>query len=66
MSKVTNVLVSGVGGQGTILASDLISDTALALGFDVKKNEVHGMAQRGGAVLTQVRYGEKVFSPLIP
>ena len=66
MSKVTNVLVSGVGGQGTILASVLISETVLALGFDVKKSEVHGLAQRGGSVISHIRYGEKVHSPIVP
>lgn len=62
---VTNILVAGVGGQGVILASDLMADTFLAAGYDVKKSEVHGMAQRGGAVSSHVRYGEKVFSPII-
>ena len=62
---VTNILVAGVGGQGVILASDLMADTFLAAGYDVKKSEVHGMAQRGGTVSSHVRYGEKVFSPII-
>ena len=62
---VTNILVAGVGGQGVILASDLMADTFLAAGYDVKKSEVHGMAQRGGAVSSHVRYGEKVYSPII-
>jgi len=60
-----NVLISGVGGQGVILFSNLLSAVALASGFDVKKSEVHGMAQRGGSVNTHVRYGSAVFSPLI-
>jgi len=60
-----NVLVCGVGGQGVILFSNLLADVALAAGFDVKKSEVHGMAQRGGSVNTHVRYGERVYSPLI-
>ncbi len=64
--RVTNVLIAGVGGQGTILSSDLLSHAALSLGFDVKKSEVHGLAQRGGAVVTQVRFGKKVYSPIIP
>ena len=51
---VTNILVAGVGGQGVILASDLMADTFLAAGYDVKKSEVHGMAQRGGAVSSHV------------
>jgi indolepyruvate ferredoxin oxidoreductase beta subunit len=64
-NTVTNILVAGVGGQGVILASDLMADTFLAAGYDVKKSEVHGMAQRGGAVSSHVRYGEKVYSPII-
>jgi indolepyruvate ferredoxin oxidoreductase beta subunit len=62
---VTNILVAGVGGQGVILASDLMADTFLAAGYGVKKSEVHGMAQRGGAVSSHVRYGKKVYSPII-
>jgi indolepyruvate ferredoxin oxidoreductase beta subunit len=62
---VTNILVAGVGGQGVILASDLMADTFLVAGYDVKKSEVHGMAQRGGAVSSHVRYGKKVYSPII-
>jgi indolepyruvate ferredoxin oxidoreductase beta subunit len=64
-NKVTNILAAGVGGQGVILASDLMADAFLAAGYDVKKSEVHGMAQRGGAVSSHVRYGEKVYSPII-
>jgi indolepyruvate ferredoxin oxidoreductase beta subunit len=60
-----DILVAGVGGQGVILASDLMADTFLAAGYDVKKSEVHGMAQRGGAVSSHVRYGKKVYSPII-
>ncbi|MFA4987450.1 MAG: indolepyruvate oxidoreductase subunit beta [Candidatus Brocadiia bacterium] len=66
MTGVTNVLISGVGGQGTILASDILSEAALEAGFDVKKSEIHGMAQRGGTVVSQVRFGPKVYSPIIP
>jgi indolepyruvate ferredoxin oxidoreductase beta subunit len=62
---VTNILVAGVGGQGVILASDLMADTFLAAGYDVKKSEVHGMAQRGGAVSSHDLYGKKVYSPII-
>ena len=65
MSEVINILFVGVGGQGTILASKLLSEGLMKQGFDVKMSEVHGMAQRGGSVTTQVRYGEKVYSPLI-
>ena len=58
-------LLAGVGGQGTILASDILVEVGLAAGHDVKKSEVHGMAQRGGSVESQVRWGEKVYSPTI-
>jgi indolepyruvate ferredoxin oxidoreductase beta subunit len=63
--KVTNVLIVGVGGQGTILASRIMSYLGQDEGFDVKVSEIHGMAQRGGSVVTQVRFGKKVYSPLI-
>ena len=62
---ITNVLLSGVGGQGTILASNILTEVFLGAGFDVKKSEVHGMAQRGGDVTTHFRFGKKVYSPLI-
>ncbi len=65
MSKVTNILLVGVGGQGTILASKVLGQVALSLGQEVKVAEIHGMSQRGGNVVTQVRYGEKVYSPII-
>jgi len=64
--RVINVVFAGVGGQGTILAARLLSAAALRAGFDVKSSEVHGMAQRGGSVTAQVRFGRTVFSPLIP
>lgn len=60
-----NILICGVGGQGVLLAGDIIAETAIASGFDAKKSEVHGMAQRGGSVVSHVRFGEKVNSPLI-
>ena len=63
--KVTNIFLSGVGGQGTILASNILGEVFLKAGFDVKKSEVHGMAQRGGDVTTHFRFGKKVYSPLI-
>ncbi len=63
--KVTDILLVGVGGQGIILASEIMADVFLEAGFDVKKSEVHGMAQRGGSVSTHVRFGPKVYSPLI-
>jgi indolepyruvate ferredoxin oxidoreductase beta subunit len=66
MADQTNFLLAGVGGQGTILASDVLAGVALAAGLDVKKSEVHGMAQRGGSVNTHVRWNsDRVYSPLI-
>ncbi len=65
MSKITNILLSGVGGQGIILASKILSAGLMSKGYDVKMSEVHGMAQRGGSVTTQVRFGEEVYSPII-
>lgn len=65
MSDVKNILLCGVGGQGTILASKIFSYALLSAGYDVKMSEIHGMSQRGGSVVTQVRYGEEVFSPII-
>ena len=62
----TSVVLAGVGGQGILLASEVIAQAAVAAGFDVKTNEVHGMAQRGGSVIAQIRYGKEVFSPLVP
>ncbi len=59
------MFLAGVGGQGILLASEVLCEAFLSCGFDVKKSEVHGMAQRGGAVTTHLRYGRKVFSPLI-
>lgn len=64
-NQVTNILIVGVGGQGIILASDILAEVFLEAGFDVKKSEVHGMAQRGGSVSTHVRFGSHVYSPLI-
>jgi indolepyruvate ferredoxin oxidoreductase beta subunit len=64
-SDTMNILLCGVGGQGILLASEILASAAMNDGFDVKTNEVHGMAQRGGSVLAQVRYGPKVNSPLI-
>ncbi|MBQ9874940.1 MAG: indolepyruvate oxidoreductase subunit beta [Thermoguttaceae bacterium] len=64
--ETTNVVFVGVGGQGILLASAIVATAALESGYDVKTNEIHGMAQRGGSVLAQVRYGKKVYSPLVP
>ncbi len=60
-----NLIICGVGGQGILLASELVALVAMEEGYDVKKSEVHGMAQRGGSVVSHVRIGDKVFSPLI-
>ena len=60
-----NIMVVGVGGQGTLLTSRIIGKTALSAGYDVKISEVHGMAQRGGSVVTFVRYGDKVYEPVV-
>mgnify|MGYP001195939517 FL=1 len=65
MSEVKNILLVGVGGQGVLTASEILSEALMLEGFDVKKAEVHGMSQRGGSVNSHLRYGEKVFSPLI-
>jgi len=62
---ITNILLSGVGGQGTLLAGNILAEAAMESGFEVKKSEVHGMAQRGGSVVSHVRFGHGVHSPLI-
>ena len=64
--RITNVLLVGVGGQGILLASEILSEAAMLAGFDVKKSEIHGMSQRGGSVVSHVRYGKQVFSPIVP
>jgi indolepyruvate ferredoxin oxidoreductase beta subunit len=66
MSKVTNVVVAGLGGQGVLKGTDILADVALRAGFDVKKSEIKGMSQRGGSVTGDVRFGEKVHSPMVP
>lgn len=65
-SKPTNVVVAGLGGQGVLKASDILADVAFSTGLDVKKSELHGMSQRGGSVSSDVRFGEQVFSPMVP
>jgi len=65
MSQTKSVMIVGVGGQGTLLASRILGSAMLQKGYDVKVGEVHGMSQRGGSVVTYVRFGEKVFSPVI-
>ncbi|MBI5445113.1 MAG: indolepyruvate oxidoreductase subunit beta [Deltaproteobacteria bacterium] len=64
--KTVNILLSGVGGQGVILASKILSQAALLQGLDIKQSEVHGMSQRGGSVVSHVRIGDVVHSPLVP
>lgn len=63
--KTKNIMIVGVGGQGSLLASKLLGKVLLARGYDVKVSEVHGMSQRGGSVVTYVRFGEHVYSPVI-
>lgn len=65
-TKVTNVVVAGLGGQGVLKASDILADAAFRAGRDVKKAEIHGMSQRGGSVTSDVRFGENVLSPMVP
>lgn len=62
---ITNILVCGIGGQGVMTAAEILAQTAIAKGYDVKKSEVAGMAQRGGVVTSHVRFGKRVFSPVI-
>lgn len=64
-SQTKNILIVGVGGQGTLLTSRIIARVAVQMGYDVKVSEIHGMAQRGGSVVSQVRFGSKVYSPII-
>lgn len=63
--ETKSIMIVGVGGQGSLLASRLLGNVLLAQGFDVKVSEVHGMSQRGGSVVTYVKYGDKVYSPVI-
>src|SRR3974390_3273242 len=64
--QVTNVVVAGLGGQGVLKATDILADVALRAGYDVKKSEIKGMSQRGGSVTGDVRFGDRVFSPMVP
>ncbi|QOX78918.1 indolepyruvate oxidoreductase subunit beta [Trichlorobacter lovleyi] len=65
-NAITNILLVGVGGQGILLASEILSEAFMLAGFDVKKSEIHGMSQRGGSVVSHVRFGKEVFSPVVP
>jgi len=64
--RVTNIVVAGIGGQGVLRATDIIAQAAFLTGYDVKKTEVHGMSQRGGSVVSDVRFGDCVLSPMVP
>jgi len=64
-TRTLNVLLAGIGGQGVLTAAELLAEAAVGAGYDVKKSEVHGMAQRGGVVTSHVRIGRKVYSPII-
>jgi indolepyruvate ferredoxin oxidoreductase, beta subunit len=66
VTEMTNVLIVGVGGQGIVLASDVLAEAAAIAGYDVKKSEIHGMSRRGGPVFSHVRFGERVHSAVIP
>ncbi len=63
--ETRSIMIVGVGGQGTLLASRILGSVFLAQGYDVKVSEVHGMSQRGGSVVTYVKYGDKVYSPVV-
>ena len=65
-NDIFNVSLVGVGGQGTLLTSDILALAAMDAGYDVKKSEIHGMSQRGGSVISQVRFGQHIYSPIIP
>jgi indolepyruvate ferredoxin oxidoreductase beta subunit len=65
-TKVTNFVIAGLGGEGVLKASDILAEVAFRAGLDVKKSEIHGMSQRGGSVTSDVRFGERVFSPMVP
>lgn len=65
-AKVTNVVLAGLGGQGVLKGTDILAEVALRAGHDVKKSEIKGMSQRGGSVTGDVRFGERVFSPMVP
>ncbi|MFP4648105.1 MAG: 2-oxoacid:acceptor oxidoreductase family protein [Halorhodospira sp.] len=65
-ATVTNIVIAGLGGQGIVTASDILANAAFAAGHDVKKSEIHGMSQRGGSVSSDVRFGPRVHSPMVP
>ncbi|HEX7507280.1 MAG TPA: indolepyruvate oxidoreductase subunit beta [Polyangia bacterium] len=65
-NNITNIVIAGLGGQGVLKASDILASAVFRAGFDVKKSEIHGMSQRGGSVSSDVRFGKKVYSPMVP
>jgi indolepyruvate ferredoxin oxidoreductase beta subunit len=65
-NSIVNIIIAGLGGQGVLKASDIVAEAAFRAGHDVKKSEVHGMSQRGGSVASDVRFGKRVFSPMVP
>lgn len=64
--RITNVVIAGLGGQGVIRAANIMAETAFRAGLDVKQGEIHGMSQRGGSVTSDIRFGAKVYSPMVP
>ena len=66
MNEITNIIAAGLGGQGVLKVTDILADVIFRAGMDVKKSEVHGMSQRGGSVSSEVRFGSKVNSPMVP
>lgn len=64
--NVTNIVIAGLGGQGVLKASDILAQAVFLAGYDIKKSEIHGMSQRGGSVASDVRFGAKVQSPMVP
>ena len=65
-TNVTNIVIAGLGGEGVLKASDIVAEVAFRAGLDVKKSEIHGMSQRGGSVSSDVRFGEEIYSPMVP
>ncbi len=66
VTRITNIVVAGLGGQGVLTASDMVASVAFNAGLEVKKSEIHGMSQRGGSVSSDIRFGAEVLSPMVP
>ena len=64
--NITNIVIAGLGGQGVIRAANILAEAAVRAGYDVKQSEIHGMSQRGGSVTSDIRFGKKVYSPMVP